>query len=380
MLWGVLLAVIFLAWHFAQIQEPVKGVPLSEMLTRIERGEITFVSVHLQGNGPAAVFCAYAADDSCVRSTGVFSDSVMSIMRREQVPFEVRGGDPEAGWAKMLVSWAPFILLIGFWVFFIRQNKGVNVGDTKKAIFSRLDKEPAPQGTVVGVAAAALAELRSLASGQPNSVRVLLAGPSGSGKSHLLRSLFAPSDRPCLVATSASLVELFLGVGAARIRDLMVRARREKAAAVIIDGLDELCPQRVPGGRGERDERVQAAQQLAAGLDDLQANPAFAFIAVTNRPDLLDEAIVRRFDRVLTLEPPDVDSRAALLREMLASAPGIDVASVAARTEGWLPSDLVATVSDAARRAGSRRIAQADVDAAIVAREDVRRLMRRDPV
>jgi cell division protease FtsH len=379
LLWLSLLAVIFLAWHFAQIQDRTPKVSFDELLNRVEKGDIEFVSISLRASGPAATFCAYFSDDHCVRADGMLTDGVLERFRTSGVSFSFASAEAEPAWANLLVSWAPFLLLIGFWVFFMRQMKGgggVNLVDMKKAVVSRLDQEPRPTGTLAASSNPALEELRSLTSGAPRPGRALLVGPSGCGKSFLLQTLFAGSSRPCLVATSPSFVDTFVGVGAARVRDLMTRAHKDKVAAVVLDGIDELCPRRAAASRPERDERVQAAHQLAASMDELSQKPTFAFIAVTNRPDLLDEAVMRRFDRVVTVAVMDAASREALLGELLSDAQGIDVRSLAAETDGWLPGDLSALAADATRRAAGGAASAADVEAALRARAEIRARVR----
>ena len=230
---------------------------------------------------------------------------------------------------------------------------------------------------------------------EPKAV-VLLAGPSGCG-SHLLRALAADLGAPCLLADGASFAEIFLGVAAARVRDLFAQGGKQGAAFVGIDGVDDICRSRSYDSRGERDERTQAMLQLASSLDGIGAptaqpagflrlkartRPAFAFIGVTSRPDLIDAAILRRFARVLTLEPPELEERASILTSLAQAAgltAGFDLRAAASRTGGWTRGDLRSLVDDLTRRAVGRAPSPVDLDDALAARERVRTLVAADP-
>jgi len=371
MLWLALLVVIMTAWHFAQAQKNEQRIAFSELLSWVETGEVDRILIRPSSGGPAAEFLA-STERGAVRAHGIVTDNVLAQLRASGVQFTIGAGEDSTSWSSVLISSAPFILLIGFWIFFMRQMKVGNMNTAKNAVVTRLDKEAAPRGTLVGSAAATLPELRTLITGAPHPAAVLITGPSGSGKTRLLRALAAELKRPCLWADGSSFIGMFLGLGTARVQDFMARARKDKAAFAAIDGIDDLCRLRSDETRAERDERSQAMQALLAALDEWRAKPAFAFIGVSNRPDLLDDAVLRRFDRVLALRAPDAAARESLLRELL---PGLDASSMAARTEGWMPSDLEAVATDAARRAAGAAISAADTEAALAARAEVRTLV-----
>ena len=258
-------------------------------------------------------------------------------------------------------SWLPILLLLGFLIFFILKSKsgGTNLDTARRAVTVRFDcEEPrVSPADLSGGAAAAFAELRALVKTVPPAA-VLLTGPSGSGKTHVLRALAADLPSPCLLADGASFAEIFLGVAAARVRDLFAQGRNLSVAFVAVDGIDDICRSRTLDSRGERDERTQAMLQLSTSLDEIataarkrasilslkgRPKPTFAFVGVTNRADLIDPAILRRFARVVTLGPPDIEERASILASLLqhAGAPeDIDVRGVASRTEGWERGDL----------------------------------------
>jgi cell division protease FtsH len=186
-------------------------------------------------------------------------------------------------------------------------------------------------------------------------------------------------------------------VAAARVRDLFAEGRKQRVAFVAIDGLDDICRSRTLDSRGERDERTQAMLQLSTSLDEIAApaagpisflgvksrpKPAFVFVDVTNRPDLIDPAILRRFARVVTLGPPDLEERASILAGLLqaAGAPeALDRHAAASCTEGWTRGDLRSCVEDAVRMAAGRPPSAADLNAALAARERVRGLVRAEP-
>lgn len=396
MLWMLLLVVIFLAWHFAQIQRKEESIVFSELLASVDAGEVGGVSIDVLDKGPAAVFHVNMTDGRRLYADGFYSDAVLESLREAGVPFAIRT-DRTPTWANVLVSWAPFILLIGFWVYFMSKFKsggGTNLDTARKAVAARLDRaEPrVASAGLSGEAAAALAELREIVRARPPAA-VLLTGASGSGKSHVLRALAADVASPSLVADGATFAEIFMGVAAARVRDLFAEGRKQGAAFVAIDGLDDICRSRTSDSRGERDERTQAMLQLATSLDELAApearsasflrlksrpKPGFAFVGVTNRPDLIDPAILRRFARVVTLGLPDLEERVSILTGLLqaaAAAGALDVRAAASRTEGWTRGDLRSCVDDVLRRAAGRAPSAADLDAALAARSRVRGLV-----
>lgn len=399
MLWMVLLVVVFLAWHFAQIPHRENVMAFSDLLASVDAGEVDSVRIDLLDKGPGAVYRVRMTDGRRLRVDGIYSDAVLQSLRAAEVPFWVRTETTPA-WADMLISWAPFLLLIGFFLFFMSKVKsgGTNLETARKAVTVRLDRlEPRVSTEALsGGAAAALAELRGLVRAEP-PVTVLLTGPSGSGKSHVMRALAVDTASPCLQADGATFAEIFLGVAAARVRDLFAEGHKQGVAFVAIDGIDDICRRRTLESRGERDERTQAMLQLATALDEI-ANPtarparflgvkkrstrAFAFVGVTNRPDLIDPAILRRFAHVVTLGPPDPEERASILAALLhaAGAPvHIDLPAAASRTEGWTRGDLRSCVDDIVRAAAGRPPSAADLEAALTARERVRGLVQADP-
>jgi cell division protease FtsH len=399
LLWMALLVVIFFAWHFANIQRREDAMVFSDLLASVEAGEVRWVAIDVRGSGPGAVFRVGMTDGRRLRATGLYSDGVLELLRAAEVPFSVGTGETPA-WANMLISWAPFLLLIGFWVFFMRAYKsgGINLQSARQAVAVRLDREEprvSPAG-LSGGAAAALAELRGLVRAEPPAP-VLLTGPSGSGKTHLLRALATDLASPCLLADGASFAEIFMGVPAARVRSLFDEGRKQRVAFVAIDSIDDICHRRTLDSRGDRDERTQAMLQLSASLDGIAApaagtasflgvtsrpKAAFAFVGVTNRPDLIDPAILQRFARVVTLGPPDLQERASILAGLLSAAGApetLDLRDAASRTEGWTRGDLRICVDDVVRMAAGRRPSAGDLDAALAARERVRGLLRPDP-
>jgi len=399
MLWFSLVLIVFLAWHFTQHQPPEHVMAFSELLASVDAGEVSSVQIELLDGGPGAVFWVSMTDGRRLRVDGFYSDEVLQSLRAAQVGFWMRVSETPA-WSNILISWAPFLLLIGFWVFFTWKLKsgGTNIEKARSAVIARLDREE-PRVSPVdlsGGAAAALAELRGLVRAEPPAP-VLLTGPSGSGKTHLLRALAADLASPCLLADGASFAEIFMGVAAARVRDLFVQGQKQRAAFVAVDGIDDICRSRTFDSRGERDERTQAMLQLSTSLDGIASPPArpssflglkrqparaFAFVGVTNRPDLIDPAILRRFARVVRLGPPDLDERASILARLLqvAGAPeSLDGRVAASRTEGWTRGDLRICVDDAVRMAAKHSLSAADLDAAIAAREQVRALVRAEP-
>ncbi len=202
---------------------------------------------------------------------------------------------------------------------------------------------------------------------------VLLVGPPGTGKTLLARAVAGEAAVPFFRMSGADFVEMFVGVGAARVRDLFKQAREKAPCIVFIDELDAIGKSRITGPIGGNDEREQTLNQLLVEMDGFDATSGLIILAATNRPDVLDPALLRpgRFDRQVLVDRPDLVGREAILRihaKTVKLDPAVDIAKVARGTPGFVGADLANIVNEAALlavRAGRKRVVQADFDAAI---------------
>jgi len=202
---------------------------------------------------------------------------------------------------------------------------------------------------------------------------VLLVGPPGTGKTLLARAVAGEAEVPFFRMSGADFVEMFVGVGAARVRDLFKQAREKAPCIVFIDELDAIGKSRVTGAMGGNDEREQTLNQLLVEMDGFDATSGLIILAATNRPDVLDPALLRpgRFDRQVLVDRPDLSGREAVLRIHVKAVkldPSVDLAQVARGTAGFAGADLANLVNEAALlavRAGRKKVLQGDFDAAI---------------
>jgi cell division protease FtsH len=202
---------------------------------------------------------------------------------------------------------------------------------------------------------------------------VLLVGPPGTGKTLLARAVAGEAEVPFFRMSGADFVEMFVGVGAARVRDLFKQAREKAPCIIFIDELDAIGKSRVTGVVGGNDEREQTLNQLLVEMDGFDATSGLIILAATNRPDVLDPALLRpgRFDRQVLVDRPDLSGREAVLRIHVKSVkldPSVDLGKVARGTAGFAGADLANLVNEAALlavRAGRKQVIQADFDAAI---------------
>lgn len=386
-LWLSLIAAFFLSYHLLlnKKNDGATWVPFSRLLTEIREGQLEEVTVTL-GNGSAGEFRATGRDSS-YRANGVLTDSVLSLIEERGTRLRVRiEADP--GWTSVLTGLLPIALIVALFVFFTRQvqNRSSSSVDTyKKAPLAPIAKERQSRFSDVADAPGVLpakeslrrlaASLASRPAGAEAPLPCLLSGPAGCGKTLLVQALAGEIERPVLAITGTEFVHIFVGVGAARMRDVFEQARKQAPCVVFLDQLDAIGKARAPQTSGERhDEREQTLHQLLQELDTIRSEKqAILVIAATDRVDLLDEALLTggRFGHHLRIERPDEAGRAAVLTLLAAKRrlePGAELARIAAVTPGLCGAELRNLIVDAEQRALSRGgdgvISAADLDEA----------------
>jgi cell division protease FtsH len=361
MLWLSLLVVIFLAWHFAQIQKKETSRKFSEFMAEVEAGQVTEVTI--TGNeikGKTANrenFRTYAPLGYEKYLDTLLAKKVAVNVERDQTP----------AWANMLISWAPFLLLIGFWVFFMRQmqsggNKALSFGKSKaKLLASQQKKVTFKDVAGVDEAKEELQEIieflrepqkfQKLGGRIPKGV--LLMGPPGTGKTLLARAIAGEANVPFFSISGSDFVEMFVGVGASRVRDLFEQGKKNAPCIIFIDEIDAVGRHRGAGLGGGHDEREQTLNQLLVEMDGFESNDGVILIAATNRPDVLDPALLRpgRFDRRVVVSRPDIRGREGILQvhtRRIPLAEDVDISTLAKATPGFSGADLANLVNEAA--------------------------------
>ncbi len=283
---------------------------------------------------------------------------------------DVKGKPPaeESLWTKILISWFPFLLLIGVWLFFMRQMQGggkgglMSFGKSKARMLTK-DENKITFADVAGVdeAKAEVKEVvdylkdpkkyQNLGGKIPRGV--LLVGPPGTGKTLLAKAVAGEAGVPFFTISGSDFVEMFVGVGASRVREMFAEAKKNSPCIIFIDEIDAVGRHRGTGMGGGHDEREQTLNQLLVEMDGFSDNSSVILFAATNRPDVLDPALLRpgRFDRQVTVGLPDIKGREQILAVHMKKVPvdsSVDNAVIARGTPGFSGADLANLVNEAA--------------------------------
>jgi cell division protease FtsH len=295
-----------------------------------------------------------------------------------------------AGWSSLLLYVVPFVLFVGFWIFLTRQIQGQSgagrLGKFGRSPARRLSVD-SPKITFRDVAGAdeAVEELHEIKEFLENPKKfqalgaripkgVLLYGPPGTGKTLLARAVAGEAGVPFFSISGSDFVEMFVGVGASRVRDLFEQAKQNSPCIIFMDEIDAVGRHRGAGLGGGHDEREQTLNQLLVEMDGFEMKDNIILIAATNRPDILDPALLRpgRFDRQIVVDRPDRKGRAKILEVHTRGKPlakEIDVDALAGQTPGFTGADLANLVNEAAllaARSGKREITQLELEEGIM--------------
>ncbi len=311
---------------------------------------------------------------------------LMPLLRKSGVNIRAKQAEATPWYITILVSWFPMLLLIGVWIFFMRQMQG---GGGKAMSFGKsrvktMDKEKAlvTFKDVAGIEEAKeelseiidfLREPKKFTDlGARIPTGVLLAGPPGTGKTLLAKAIAGEADVPFFSISGSDFVEMFVGVGASRVRDLFNQGKKNAPCIIFIDEIDAVGRHRGAGLGGGHDEREQTLNQLLVEMDGFEANDGVIIVAATNRPDVLDPALLRpgRFDRQVMVPPPDVRGRELILKvhaKKIPLADDTDFKVIARGTPGFTGADLENMVNEAAllaARKGKKQVTMAFLDEA----------------
>ncbi|HET8738500.1 MAG TPA: ATP-dependent zinc metalloprotease FtsH, partial [Acidimicrobiia bacterium] len=375
---SIILVAILFSWWFDQVAGP-KEIPISEFVENVEAGEYSDVVLLARSRRAQGRLVGSNAEDGTFEHVASyvegFETQLTDIIIDSGVNLEV--DEEPAGFWELLISFLPWLFLLGFMVFIFMQMQGGGnrVMQFGKARAKVVGKEQ-PKVTFDDVAGLTEAkeELEEIKDFLANPDRyrqmgakipkgVLLFGPPGTGKTLLARAVAGEAGVPFLSISGSDFVEMFVGVGAARVRDLFEQAKQSAPAIVFIDEIDAVGRHRGAGLGGGHDEREQTLNQLLVELDGFEGNTGVIVMAATNRPDILDPALLRpgRFDRQITVDAPDVEGREAILAVHARGKPlaeDVDLGVLARRTPGFTGADLANLINEAALLAARKRSKQ----------------------
>ncbi|MBF0323612.1 ATP-dependent zinc metalloprotease FtsH [Magnetospirillum moscoviense] len=383
-LWIVIALLLVMLFNLFQTSSPQRGpgqIAFSEFMAEVDRGQVADVTIqgyqvtgHYTDNRSFATYLPPEANIvPRLRESGIRISA--------QPPVE----DQPTLWS-ILVSWFPMLLLIGVWVFFMRQMQG---GGGKAMGFgksrARLLTEKTGRVTFEDVAGIdeAKVELEEIVEflkdpqkfqrlGGKIPKGCLLVGPPGTGKTLLARAIAGEANVPFFTISGSDFVEMFVGVGASRVRDMFEQGKKNAPCIIFIDEIDAVGRHRGAGLGGGNDEREQTLNQLLVEMDGFESNEGVILIAATNRPDVLDPALLRpgRFDRQVVVPNPDIAGREKIVKVHMRKVPlgpDVDARIIARGTPGFSGADLANLVNEAAllaARIGKRVVTMAEFESA----------------
>ena len=356
---GLMFLLLFNVFTRQQGREP--EIMFSDFWSAVQRGDVQEVTIqgqHVHGKYQSGErFRTFSPDDP----------ELVKTLREKDIRIAAKPEDDSPWYFVLLVNWFPMLLLVGVWIFFMRQ---MQVGGGKAMSFgksrARLLNENQARVTfsdVAGVDEAKdeLQEVIAFLKDPKKFTRLgsripkgcLLVGPPGTGKTLLARAIAGEAGVPFFSISGSDFVEMFVGVGASRVRDLFVQAKKQAPCIVFVDEIDAVGRQRGAGLGGGHDEREQTLNQLLVEMDGFEANDGVILIAATNRPDVLDPALLRpgRFDRRVVVPRPDVKGREGILAVHSRRVPldgDVDIRVLARGTPGFAGADLENLVNEAA--------------------------------
>jgi cell division protease FtsH len=363
--WMVLVAIGVLVWNFSKtFQNTPSPMSFSEFVLMVDSGQVA--KVEITGNEITGI--TKGNENFRTVAPPQYEGLANKLVERNVV---VDAKEPTGSpWVTVLSYWAPILLMIGFWVFFMRQvqsggNKALSFGKSKAKLSSSAQKKVTFRD-VSGVdeAKEELQEIIDFLK-EPQKFQklggripkgVLLMGPPGTGKTLLARAVAGEANVPFFSISGSDFVEMFVGVGASRVRDLFEQGKKNAPCIIFIDEIDAVGRHRGAGLGGGHDEREQTLNQLLVEMDGFESNEGVILMAATNRPDVLDPALLRpgRFDRRVIVNRPDVKGREGILSVHTRKIPlsdDVDIRVLARGSAGFSGADLANLVNEAALNA-----------------------------
>jgi len=378
-LWLVIsLMMIMLFNMFQKPRVAEDRLSFSEFMTQIDDNRIK--SVILQGNDLTGKYLDKDGKEKAFRSyKPTFDADLTEKLLEKKITIQAKPEEEHFSWFSIFISWFPLLLLVGIWIFFMRQmqmggGKAMSFGKSRaKLLTEAQDKKTFHDVAGIEEAKEELEEIiaflkepkKFTALGGKIPKGVLLVGPPGTGKTLLARAVAGEAGVPFFSISGSDFVEMFVGVGASRVRDLFLQGKKSAPCIIFIDEIDAVGRHRGAGLGGGHDEREQTLNQLLVEMDGFESNEGVILIAATNRPDVLDPALLRpgRFDRQVVVPRPDVKGREQILTvhaKKVPLTPEVDLAVIARGTPGFSGADLANLVNEAALLAARNNKASVD--------------------
>jgi cell division protease FtsH len=373
--WVVIAMVLFTVFKQFDVKNGAQAgyVGYSDFLEEVRNKQFKTVTISEGAGGSEIV--GTKLDDSKIRTTGTFMDrGLVGDLIANNVKFDVKPREEGSLLMSLLMSWGPMLLLIGVWVYFMKQMQGggksgpFSFGKSK----AKLLDESANNVTFADVAGCdeAKEEVKEVVDFLKDPSRfqklggriprgLLLVGPPGTGKTLLAKSIAGEAKVPFFAISGSDFVEMFVGVGASRVRDMFENAKKNAPCIIFIDEIDAVGRQRGAGMGGGNDEREQTLNQMLVEMDGFETNLGVIVVAATNRPDILDAALLRpgRFDRQVYVTLPDIRGREQILNVHMRKIPAsqdVNPGTIARGTPGMSGADLANLCNEAALMAARR--------------------------
>lgn len=357
-----------------------ENLAFSEFMNHVENKKVSEVTIE-----GASISGTYV-DGKRFYTYAPFDPNMVEMLRKNDVKVTAQPEDTTSNTlCGVLISWFPMILLIGVWIFFMRQansgnNKAMSFGKSRARLIENTKKVTFKDVAGADEAKQELEEIIDFLKDPDKFQRlggkipkgVLMVGPPGTGKTLLAKAVAGEADVPFFSISGSDFVEMFVGVGASRVRDMFAQAKKNAPCLLFIDEIDAVGRHRGAGLGGGNDEREQTLNQLLVEMDGFEANENVILIAATNRPDVLDPALLRpgRFDRQVTVTNPDKKGREEILKVHVKKVPlakDVNLSVIARGTPGFSGADLANLVNEAAllaARKNKHKVTSSDFDEA----------------
>jgi len=359
-LWLVICLVMIMVFNVFNAPQTAKNeISFSEFIDMVDSGQISEVTIqgrNISGTNGSTDFKTYTPEDP----------TLIKLLRDKGIRITAEPEDQSPLWQSILISWFPMLLLIGVWVFFMRQMQGgggkaMSFGKSRAKLLTE-DQKKVTFKDVAGIEEAKdeLEEIINFLKEPKKFTRlggkipkgVLLVGSPGTGKTLLAKAIAGEAEVPFYSISGSDFVEMFVGVGASRVRDLFIQGKKNAPCLIFIDEIDAVGRHRGAGLGGGHDEREQTLNQLLVEMDGFESNDGVILLAATNRPDVLDPALLRpgRFDRQVIVPNPDVKGREGILKVHARKVPladDVDLKIVARGTPGFSGADLANLINEA---------------------------------
>ncbi|MGE0471752.1 MAG: ATP-dependent zinc metalloprotease FtsH [Nitrospira sp.] len=360
MVFGLFMILLLNLWTMAPPAAVEEQVIFSDFIVKLERGDVGKVTI--KGHHISAVL----KDNSRLRTYSADYPDLVQVLRQKGIQIEVKPADESPWYMSVLMVWGPFVLFLGLWLFFMRRMQAGNAALSLVKSKARMQTDERKKVTFSDVAGIDEAKeevqetveflkdprkFQKLGGRIPKGV--LVVGPPGTGKTLLAKAIAGEAGVPFFSISGSDFVEMFVGVGASRVRDMFEQAKKHAPCIIFIDEIDAVGRSRGAGLGGGNDEREQTLNQLLVEMDGFDTTEGVILVAATNRPDVLDPALLRpgRFDRQVVVNPPDLRGRTEILNVHTKKVPvaaDVELEKIARGTPGFSGADLENLVNEAA--------------------------------